>query len=127
MHSITIITSESDSVYALYSDAITRNKIFKWARTRPPNQITDISDLHCLLMNFIPISLTYPFKAAKISKNKTKKLLLQFLYDLHKAIYEKIWKARAVAWKEFKKTHHITKKSFNDYRRNHNRDTNQNQ
>ncbi|PKK63163.1 hypothetical protein RhiirC2_789305 [Rhizophagus irregularis] len=122
----TLITSESESVYALYSDAITRNIIFKWARTRPPNQIIDIPDLHCLLMNFVPISLSYPFKAAKISKNKTKKLLLKFLFDLHKDIYETIWKARASAWKEFKKTHHIMKKSFNNYQRDHNRDTNQN-
>ncbi|PKK62779.1 hypothetical protein RhiirC2_789854 [Rhizophagus irregularis] len=122
----TLITSESESVYALYSDAITRNIIFKWARTRPPNQIIDIPDLHCLLINFVPISLSYPFKAAKISKNITKKILLKFLFDLHKDIYETIWKARASAWKEFKKTHHITKKSFNNYRRDHNRDTNQN-
>lgn len=83
----------------------------------------DIPDLHCLLMNFVPISLTYPFKAAKISKETTKKILLKFLFDLHKDIYEHIWKLRANIWKEFKKAHNITKKSFTDYRRNHTRDS----
>lgn len=74
-----------------------------------------------MLMNFIPISLTYPF-TAKISKNKTKKILLKFLYNLHKELYERIWKARSVAWKEFKKTHNITKKSFINYQHDHHRD-----
>ncbi|PKY55690.1 hypothetical protein RhiirA4_475331 [Rhizophagus irregularis] len=118
----TLITSESNSVYALYSDSIMRNPIFKWT-TKPPQQIFDIPDLHCLLMNFVPISLTYPFKAAKINKNTTKRILLKFLYDLHKDIYEQIWKVRANIWKDFKKANNITKKSFIDYRRNHNHDS----
>ncbi|PKY55538.1 hypothetical protein RhiirA4_475068 [Rhizophagus irregularis] len=74
-------------------------------------------------MNFVPISLSYPFKAAKISKESTKKILLKFLYDLHKELYENIWKQRAIAWKEFKKIHHINKKSFTNYRRDRPRDT----
>ncbi|PKC58987.1 hypothetical protein RhiirA1_470111 [Rhizophagus irregularis] len=99
----TLITSESNSLYALYSDSITRNPIFKWVK-KPPQQIINIPELHCLLMNFIPTSLTYPFKVAKISKKSTKKLLLKFLFDLYKDIYEKIWKQRAIAWRQFKKS-----------------------
>ncbi|PKY17906.1 hypothetical protein RhiirB3_430623 [Rhizophagus irregularis] len=121
----TLITSESDSLYALYSDSITRNRIFTWTN-KPPQHITDIPELHCLLMNFTPISLTYPFTAAKINKNKTKKLLLQFLYTLHKDIYESIWKARSAIWKTFKKEHNITKKSFIRYRQDHHHDRNEN-
>ncbi|PKY58950.1 hypothetical protein RhiirA4_481295 [Rhizophagus irregularis] len=109
----TLITSESNSLYALYSDSITRNPIFKWTK-RPPQQIIDIPDLHCLLMNFIPTSFTYPFKAAKISKETSKKLIMKFLFDLHKDIYEKIWKLRALSWKQFKKDHEITKNHSRD-------------
>ncbi|PKY39835.1 hypothetical protein RhiirA4_453093 [Rhizophagus irregularis] len=120
----TIITSESNSLYALYSDSITRNPIFKWTK-RPPAQIADIPELYCLLRNFIPTDLTYPFKAAKINKNTTKKLLLKFIFDLHKEIYEKIWKERATKWKQYKKDHDINKKSFINYRRNRRRDSHQ--
>ncbi|CAG8499134.1 7101_t:CDS:1 [Rhizophagus irregularis] len=88
-----------------------------------PQQIIDIPELYCLLINFIPTSLTYLFKAAKISKDITKKILLKFLFDLHKDIYESIWKLRAIAWKQFKKDHEITKKSFTNYRRNHHHDS----
>ncbi|POG67801.1 hypothetical protein GLOIN_2v1843361 [Rhizophagus irregularis DAOM 181602=DAOM 197198] len=113
----TIITSESNSVYALYSDSITQNPIFKWTK-KPPTQIADIPELYCLLRNFIPTNLTYPFKAAKISKTITKKLLLNFIFDLHRELYEKIWKVRATKWKQYKKDHDINKKSFVNYRRN---------
>lgn len=111
----TLITSESNSLYALYSDSITRNPIFKWVK-KPPQQIINIPELHCLLMNFIPTSLTYPFKVAKIS-------LLKFLFDLYKDIYEKIWKQQAIAWRQFKKSWGITKKSFTNYRRNYHQET----
>ncbi|PKB94808.1 hypothetical protein RhiirA5_438002 [Rhizophagus irregularis] len=121
----TLITSESDSLYALYSDAITRNSVFKWTK-KLPKQIQDIPDLHCLLMNFIPNSLTYPFTAAKISKTKMKKLLLNFIYELHKEIYERIWKTRSSYWKEHKRTHNITKSSFIKYRNEHHRNQNDN-
>jgi hypothetical protein len=114
----TLITSESNSLYALYSDSITRCPIFKWTK-RPPQQIKDIPELHCLLLNFIPIDLTYPFKAAKIDKKTTKRIIMKFLFDLRKEIYEKIWKYRATSWKQFKKDNNITNKSFNDYRFNH--------
>ncbi|PKY51827.1 hypothetical protein RhiirA4_469090 [Rhizophagus irregularis] len=116
-----LITSESNSVYALYSDSITRNPVFKWTK-KPPQQIKDIPELHCLLRNFIPSSLTYPFKAATISKDNIKKILLKFIFDLHKDIYEHIWKYRSIAWKEFKTTHNINKKSFTNYRQTHHRD-----
>lgn len=42
---------------------------------------------------------------------------MKFLFDLHKDIYEKIWKLRALSWKQFKKDHEITK--------NHSRDSTQ--
>lgn len=114
----TLITSELDSLYALYSDSITRNPIFKWTK-KLPKQILDVPELHCLLMNFVPSHLTYPFKAVKISKDTTKRILLKFLFDLHKEIYENIWKHRAMIWKQFKKDHDITKKSFINYCRNY--------
>jgi hypothetical protein len=113
----TLITSESDSTYALYSDAITRCPIFKWTK-KPPINIKDNNDLHSLLMNYIPISITYPFKAAQINKKTTKTLLLKFIYELQKEIYEQIWKRRSIKWKNYKKEHDITKKSFIEYRKN---------
>ncbi|PKC61825.1 hypothetical protein RhiirA1_465969 [Rhizophagus irregularis] len=110
----TLITLESNSLYALYLDSITRNPIFKWTK-KISFQIIDVPELHCLLMNFIPSDLTYPFKAAKISKDTTKRILLKFIFDLHKEIYENIWKQRAIKWKQFKKDYNITKKSFINY------------
>ncbi|PKY45884.1 hypothetical protein RhiirA4_460578 [Rhizophagus irregularis] len=74
--------------------------IFKWTK-KLPKQILDVPELHCLLMNFVPSHLTYPFKAAKISKDTTKRILLKFLFDLHKEIYENIWKHMTVVNKRF--------------------------
>ncbi|RGB32683.1 hypothetical protein C1646_762619 [Rhizophagus diaphanus] len=104
-----MITLDSDSLYALYSDSIMRCNIFKWTK-RPPQHIKNIPDLHCLLMNYTPLSLTYPFKVASINKRSRKRLIIKFLFDLHKDIYESIWKLRATAWKTFKQHHSITKK-----------------
>ncbi|PKK57063.1 hypothetical protein RhiirC2_798734 [Rhizophagus irregularis] len=113
----TLITSESNSLYALYSDHITRNPIFKWIK-KPPNQIKDIPQLHSLLLNFVPSDLTYPFKAAKINKQTTKNILLKFLFELHHDLYDKIWRYRSLQWKQLKKSLNLSKKSFTDYYRN---------
>jgi hypothetical protein len=69
-------------------------------------------------MNYIPKDLIYPFKAAKISKSTTKQILMKFPFDLHKDIYEAIWKSRTQEWKQFKKDNQITKKSFTNYHHN---------
>ncbi|PKK62541.1 hypothetical protein RhiirC2_790232 [Rhizophagus irregularis] len=113
-----LITSGSNSTYALYSDSITRCTIFRWTRNIP-NSIKDIPDLHCFLLNYIPIGLSYPFKAAKISKAITKKILLKFIFDLYKDIYESVWKQRSQSWKSFKHQHALTKSQFINYHRDH--------
>lgn len=85
---------------------------------KTPNQIKDIPQLHSLLLNFVPSDLTYPFKAAKISKQTTKNILLKFLFELHKELYDNIWKYRALQWKQLKKSLNLSKKSFTNYRFN---------
>jgi hypothetical protein len=70
----------------------------------PITSINDAPDLHCLLINMIP-ELIKPFKDAKIPKKLTKKLLMTFLFDLHRDIYELLWKARSLFLKRPKHQH----------------------
>ncbi|GET53140.1 hypothetical protein GLOIN_2v708233 [Rhizophagus irregularis DAOM 181602=DAOM 197198] len=60
----------------------------------------------------IPNCILEPLKAAKFHKKLIKKLLLSFLFDLHRDIYELLWKTRNLEWKEYKRTNGIIKKSF---------------
>ncbi|PKC05094.1 hypothetical protein RhiirA5_421345 [Rhizophagus irregularis] len=60
----------------------------------------------------IPNCILEPLKAAKLHKKLIKKLLLSFLFDLHRDIYELLWKTRNLEWKEYKRTNGIIKKSF---------------
>ncbi|GET52460.1 hypothetical protein GLOIN_2v708233 [Rhizophagus irregularis DAOM 181602=DAOM 197198] len=78
----------------------------------PISSILDAPDLHCLLINLIPNSILQPFKDAKFHKKLIKKVLLSFLFDLHHDIYEILWKARNLKWKDHKKINNINKKSF---------------
>lgn len=78
----------------------------------PITTIHDAPDLHCLLINMIPNSILQPFKDAKMHKKLIKKLLLTFLFDLHRDIYELLWKKRMNKWKTHKKDNGINKKSF---------------
>ncbi|PKY36014.1 hypothetical protein RhiirB3_457798 [Rhizophagus irregularis] len=78
----------------------------------PINSIQDAPELHCLLINLVLDCLLLPFKDAKIHKKLIKKLLLSFLFDLHHDIYDQLWKACNIKWKEYKKINGITKKSF---------------
>ncbi|PKB99500.1 hypothetical protein RhiirA5_429585 [Rhizophagus irregularis] len=78
----------------------------------PINSISDAPELHCLLINLVPDCLLILFKDAKIHKKLTKKLLLSFLFDLHHDIYDQLWKARNIKWKEHKNINGIRKKSF---------------
>ncbi|GET61993.1 hypothetical protein e4340_A0A2N1N5X7_9GLOM [Rhizophagus irregularis DAOM 181602=DAOM 197198] len=81
--------NNSDHYVALYEDAIKFCNIFSWT----DSTIMIIAPhLHCLLLNLIPKEIIHPFKAAGISKSLLKNLLINFLYDLHHAIYEAIWK-----------------------------------
>ncbi|CAB4431037.1 unnamed protein product [Rhizophagus irregularis] len=91
--------------------------------------ISDAKDLHCILLNMIPSSIIKPFQDAKIPKKLTKKLLLTFLFNLHRDIYELLWKIRNTHWKQYKIDHNITKTSFtkrptrrNERRRQNNND-----
>ncbi|PKY51396.1 hypothetical protein RhiirA4_468410 [Rhizophagus irregularis] len=74
----------------------------------------------------IPSSIIKPFHDAKIPKKLTKKLLLTFLFNLHRDIYEILWKERNSKWKQYKIDHNITKTSIKqpikqkDHRRQHN-------
>ncbi|PKC62752.1 hypothetical protein RhiirA1_464733 [Rhizophagus irregularis] len=86
--------------------------IFNWTE-RTLTNITDNPHLHCSLLNLIPKEIIYPFKAVGIGKSRMKKLSINFLYDLHKDIYE--GKERSIMWKETKKRLNITKSSFRDY------------
>ncbi|CAG8688016.1 17214_t:CDS:2, partial [Rhizophagus irregularis] len=74
--------------------------------------IFDAPDLHCILINMIPFSIIKPFQDAKISKKEIKKLLLTFLFDLHKDIYELLWKVQTSKWKQYKLDLGITKSTF---------------
>ncbi|RGB28333.1 hypothetical protein C1646_797303, partial [Rhizophagus diaphanus] len=78
----------------------------------PIISIQNAPDLHCLLINMVPNFLLQPFKEAKIHKKLLKKLLLSFLFDLHRDIYEQLWKARTAEWKRYKSINGITKSSF---------------
>ncbi|PKY40596.1 hypothetical protein RhiirA4_454008 [Rhizophagus irregularis] len=78
----------------------------------PITTIYDAPDLHCLLINMVPSSIIKPFQEAKIPKKMIKKLLLSFLFDLHRDIYESLWKTRSAKWKQYKKDNGITKSSF---------------
>ncbi|PKY52675.1 hypothetical protein RhiirA4_470465 [Rhizophagus irregularis] len=78
----------------------------------PIISIQDAPDIHCLLIGLVPNCLLQPFKDAKINKKLLKKLLLSFLFYLHHDIYDSLWKARNLKWKEYKKTNGINKKSF---------------
>ncbi|PKY62664.1 hypothetical protein RhiirA4_489555 [Rhizophagus irregularis] len=69
----------------------------------------------------IPSSLIKPFQNAKIPKKISKKLILTFLFDLHRDIYELLWKTRNSKWKQYKTDHDITKSSFTK-RSNHRRE-----
>lgn len=102
-----LITSNSESLPTLFTDAIRFCWIFSWTNN-PPRSISDAPDLHYILLNLIPNELIHPFKAAKIGKKLTKKLLITFLFDLHQDIYNTIWRERTTRWKEWKKGNHIT-------------------
>lgn len=78
----------------------------------PIETISDAKDLHCILINMVPSSLIKPFQDAKISKKLTKKLLLTFLFNLHRDIYEILWTKRNAKWKQYKIDHNITKSLF---------------
>ncbi|CAB4426635.1 unnamed protein product [Rhizophagus irregularis] len=118
-----LIVNNSDRYVALYEVAIKFCDIFNWTERSLMN-ITDNPHLHCLLLNLIPKEIIYPFKAAGIGKDRMKKILINFLYDLHKDIYEAVWKERSIMWKETKQRLNITKSSFRDYRRTHPNDNN---
>lgn len=78
----------------------------------PITKISDAPDLHCILINMVLFSLIKPFQDAKIPKRITKKLLLKFLFDLHRDIYELLWKTRNSKWKQYKIDNNIIKASF---------------
>ncbi|PKK66007.1 hypothetical protein RhiirC2_853199 [Rhizophagus irregularis] len=78
----------------------------------PIKTISDAKDLHCILINMVPSSIIKPFQDAKIPKKLTKNLFLTFLFNLHRDIYELLWKIRTMKWKQYKIDHNITKSSF---------------
>ncbi|PKB94058.1 hypothetical protein RhiirA5_439655 [Rhizophagus irregularis] len=66
----------------------------------------------------IPSSIIKPFHNAKIPKKLTKKLILTFLFDLHRDIYELLWKHHTAKWKQYKIDHNITKSAFTKHTHN---------
>ncbi|PKY44275.1 hypothetical protein RhiirA4_458517 [Rhizophagus irregularis] len=114
-----LITSNSESLPTLFTDAIRFCRIFSWTNN-PPRSISDAPDLHYILLNLIPNELIHPFKAAKIGKKLTKKLLITFLFDLHQDIYNTIWRERTTRWKE-RKEHKYRQQSKSDNNGNFNR------
>lgn len=70
--------------------------IFTWT-SEPTVSIQDIPDLYCLLINLVPDTLVAVFKQAQIGKSTYRKLLLSFLANLHRDIYESLWRRRSVA------------------------------
>jgi hypothetical protein len=117
-----ILTEHADSPPCIWQDSIRFCQLFSWTRDQQTN-VAHHRILLTFLLNYIPQELLVPFQAAIKSKKKIKRLLLNFVHDLHVDIYTTIWKLRCSYLKEWKVRNNITRKSFTSYRRHNKSDS----
>ncbi|GBC47903.1 uncharacterized protein OCT59_000410 [Rhizophagus irregularis] len=110
-----ILTEHADSPPCIWQDSIRFCQLFSWTRDQQTN-VTHHQILLTFLLNYIPQKLLVSFQATIKSKKKIKRLLLNFVHDLHVDIYTTIWKLRCLYFKEWKVHNNITRKSFTSYR-----------
>lgn len=90
--------------------------VFLWLRQNPLT-IKNNPHLLMLFLNLVPNELVVVFTAASIPKKLYKWLIVSFLFELYKDLYQEIWKIRSQKFKEWKIANNISKRTFTSFKR----------
>jgi hypothetical protein len=110
---ISLLESNASKPLILINDTVKYSLLFKWTFKPYDSQIFDDDHpIMLLIQNYIPQDLVGIFEANFRNRHEYKKLLLDFIYNLHLDIYKSIWKIRSDKWVELKRSLRINKASF---------------
>jgi ribonuclease HI len=110
---ISLLQSNASKPLILINDTVKYSLLFKWTFKPYDSQIFDDDHpIMLLIRNYIPQDLVGIFEANFRNRHEYKKLLLDFIYNLHLDIYKSIWKIRSDKWVELKRSLRINKASF---------------
>jgi hypothetical protein len=115
---LSLLKSNASKLSILIDDTVKFSQLFKWTY-KDYNSQTFNKDHPILLFirNYIPQDLVGIFEGHFSNRAEYKKLLLNFIYNLHLDIYKSIWKVRSEKWAELKRSLRINKLSFKAIKR----------
>jgi ribonuclease HI/exonuclease III len=110
---LSLLQSNASKPSVLINDTVKYSSLFKWTYKSFDSPIfNDDHPIMLLIRNYIPRDLVGIFEANFRNRHEYKKLLLDFIYNLHLDIYQSIWKIRSDKWVELKRSLRINKASF---------------
>jgi hypothetical protein len=120
---IKLLEAHTTKLSLLVNDTVKYTRLFKWTYKNFDPTLTLVNDhpIMLLIRNYVPCELTSIFTAHFNRREEYKKILLQFLYNLHLDIYQQIWKLRSEKWKERKKALGIRRTDFTSLKRKNKR------